>query len=212
MHQPAPASVEGTCQQLTCPIHAPPAVQLEAFYTTFAAFPKVVAKMQHWAPDAEHWAWWGRLSILDLAANTNNPLERGFGMLKYTHLNRNTQSTIQQLVDVLVGTWVAACMRQRELQLAGRTCSDQRKRVQHVDDIVAAMVSDGAVQAATGNSAPGLTVVKKAGGHSDAKACLADLSCTCNFSCKCDKCGTGSTWDSRWNLVAIHQGLHIMHA
>ena len=169
-------------------------MQLQAFYTTFAPFPKVVAKMQHWGPDAEHWAWWGRLSILDLAANTNNALERAFGMLKYTHLNRNTQSTIQQLVDVLVGTWVAACMRQRELQLAGRTCSDQRKRVQHVDDIVAAMVSGAAVQSAAGNSAPGLTVVKKAGGHSDAKACLADLSCTCNFSCKYDSCSTGTTW------------------
>lgn len=190
----------------------PPAVQVEAFYTTFAPFPKVVAKMQRWAADAEHWAWWGRLSILDLAANTNNPLERGFGMLKYSHLNRNTQSTIQQLVDVLVGTWVAACMRQRELQLAGRTCSDQRKRVQHVDDIVAAMVSSRAVQAAAGNSAPGLTVVKKAGGHSDAKACLADLSCTCSFSCKYDTCNTGSNGDSRHNITANSRGLHIMHA
>jgi len=73
---------------------------------------------------------------------------------QYTHLNRSTQSSVQQLVDVLVGTWVPACMRQQELPLAGRTCSDQRW-AQHVNDIVAAMVSGGEVEAAAGNGARG---------------------------------------------------------
>ena len=164
----------------------PNLLQLEDFYVAFAAFPKVVDNMkQHWVGVAQHWAWWGRLVVLDLAGNTNNLLERGWGMFKYIHLDRNTQSTIQKLVDVLLGNWVPATMKQRELQLAGRVCSDQRRRAQRVEEIVAELVSSGAVAAVDLAGIPGLTLVKRTGGRGDTKACLGDLSCACRFSGKC---------------------------
>lgn len=40
-------------------------------------YPAVSARMtQNWQPCAEHWAWWGRMHLLDLCANTNNGTER----------------------------------------------------------------------------------------------------------------------------------------
>lgn len=158
-------------------------VQLQAFYENHAAFTHVTSNMkQNWEELGRHWAWWGRVSILDLAANTNNPMERGFGMLKYTHLNRNTQCTIQQLVDVIIGVWVPCSMKQREQQLAGRTCSAQRKQAERREDIVAGMVASGAVEPAPALGIPGLCDVKKLGGRGSVHACLGDLSCTCHFS------------------------------
>ena len=170
----------------TCPI-----LQLAAFYNAHeAAHPKLVKNMKdNWESCAQRWAWFGRVSILDLEYNTTNPTERGWGMLKYTHLNRNTQSTIQQLVDTLLGVWVASTMKQRELQLAGRVRSDQLRQAQRVEDIVAELVSSGAVAALDVAGMPGLTAVKKIGGRGDAKACLGDLSCTCRFSSECVKQG-----------------------
>lgn len=160
-------------------------LQLKAFYSSYATHPKVVAFMKNnWEGCAQHWAWWGRVAILELAANTNNPLERGFGMLKYTHLNRNTQCTIQQLVDVLVGTWVPAAMKQRELQLAGRVSSNQRQQVAKKEDMVGKLLAGGAVAAVMASEIPGLAAVKKLHGSGTAHACLGDLSCTCRFSGK----------------------------
>lgn len=135
----------------------------------------------NWEGCAAHWAWWGRLAVLDLEANTTNPMERWWGVLKYCHLQRSTQSSIQQLVDVLVSVCVPAAMKQRELQLAGRVRSDQLRRAQRLEETVAELASSGAVQPLPGAGIPGLTSVKKLHGG-EAKACLGDLSCTCAYS------------------------------
>ncbi len=147
----------------------------------------------NWAGVAEHWAYWGRQSILDLAIHTTNLLERGWGLFKYVHLDRNTQNTIQKLVDVLLGVWVPATMQQRALQLAGRSTSDQWRQVQRVDDIVADLVASGSVEQLDIAGIPGLTSIKKASGRGDIKAVLGDLSCMCRFSGECRHMGERTT-------------------
>jgi len=43
-------------------------------------WPAVAARMtKNWQAQAEHWAWWGRLDVLHLQANTNNGAERCVG-------------------------------------------------------------------------------------------------------------------------------------
>lgn len=43
-------------------------------------FPAVEARMtQNWKAQAEHWAWWGRMEVIDLEAHTNNGSERWVG-------------------------------------------------------------------------------------------------------------------------------------
>ena len=34
---------------------------------------------QNWKAQAEHWAWWGRMEVIDLEAHTNNGSERWVG-------------------------------------------------------------------------------------------------------------------------------------
>jgi len=46
-------------------------LQLKEFYASHSQYPKVVAHMRkNWAALAGHWAWFGRVSILELEANT----------------------------------------------------------------------------------------------------------------------------------------------
>ena len=145
------------------------------------AYPRVVEYMRkRWESVAQHWAWWGRLDILELHSNTNNLAERGFGTLKYVDLARVTQSTIQQLVDVLLKKTVPRYMLMRAHTLSGRLTSDQRRQVQREELIVEAMSSDGAVQAAV-TGPPGSTMVQ-CRDATTILVCLGDLSCGCNYS------------------------------
>ena len=102
-------------------------LQLKEFYASHSQYPKVVAHMRkNWAALAGHWAWFGRVSILDLEANTNNLVERFFGLLKYVFLVRNTQCTAQELVDVLLCKVVPSFMQMRSQHQAGRVTSSSR--------------------------------------------------------------------------------------
>ena len=132
---------------------------------------------KNWAVLAGHWAWFGRVSILDLEANTNNLVERFFGLLKYVFLVRNTQCTAQELVDVLLCKVVPSFMQMRSQHQAGRVTSGQQQRVQRW---VEELVSSGAVAAVAAGGIPGLTSVPRHGGT--VMVCLGDLSCGCSYS------------------------------
>ena len=156
-------------------------LQLKEFYANHCQYPKVVAHMRkNWAALAGHWAWFGRVSILDLEANTNNLVERFFGLLKYVFLVRNTQCTAQELVDVLLCKVVPSFMQMRSQHQAGRVTSGQQQQVQRVQRWVEELVSSGAVAAVAAGGIPGLTSVPRHGGT--VMVCLGDLSCGCSYS------------------------------
>jgi hypothetical protein len=158
-------------------------MQLNGFYKEAAAFPAVLARMyHHWAGYAGHWAWWGRLDVLDLGCNTNNLVERGFGMLKYDDLGGKTQSTLQQLFDVLMRTTTPRYMRLRALLLADRIGSDQRQQAQRMRQWVAHLVATGAVQPMGDGGFPGGATVKSTHSETARLLCLADLTCSCEYS------------------------------
>lgn len=151
-------------------------MQLKQWYAANQAYPRVVARMTAaWEGCASHWAWWGRLDILDLHANTNNLAERCFGMIKYSDLNRDTQSTVHRLVCVLVEKTVPRYMHMRGLMLAGRLKSDQQRAEERATSWASELVSTGKVAPAA-RGPPGLTFVK---GH---KVCVGDLSCDCEYA------------------------------
>lgn len=130
-----------------------------------------------WESLAERWAWFGRVELLDLRSNTNNPVERCFGLVKYTDLARKTQSTIQQLVETLLSKTVARNMYNRGLMLAGRSTSEQQRAEQRAERRVEALVAGGKVQAA---SPEGSTTVRCDSGNK--QVCVGDLSCSCSYS------------------------------
>jgi len=134
--------------------------------------PKAVAEL------AVRWAWFGRVDILDMEANTNNLVERFFGLLKYQFLDRNTQCTMQQLVDVLLREVVACFMQMRAQHLVGRVTSGQQQQVQRLERWVEQLVSSGAVAAPKDGDCIGLTSV--AHGDGSVLVCLGDLSCGCS--------------------------------
>ena len=192
-----------------CAAWLPACLQLEEFYTSYAAFPKVVAWMrQNWAPVAEKWAWWGRLDILDMEANTNNLVERWFERLKYTDLNRNTQSTIHELLVLLVHQVAPNMMQQRAMQLAGRASSGQVQHAQRLQRVVEELVASGAVAQPAAGGAPGLTRVQCSSGTS-LPVCVGDLSCGCSCSGECGG-------DAQRRVVCLHGGrhghLHVCHS
>jgi hypothetical protein len=169
------------------PICVPNCLQLNEFYTAHAHFPKVVACMKAgWEGCAHKWAWWGRLDILDLQANTNNPVERCFGLVKYTDLNRKTQSTINELVDTLLTKTVSRNMHNRALMLAGRATSGQQRQELRAKRAVEDMVVRGAVlqvaEDAPAGRPPGFTWVQ--GLSTNVAVCTGDLSCSCAYSGK----------------------------
>ncbi|KAL4421311.1 hypothetical protein ABPG75_010602 [Micractinium tetrahymenae] len=138
---------------------------------------------EHWAPCARHWAWWGRLDVLDLCANTNNLLERFFGLLKYIHLERSTQHSLQRLINLLLERVVPASILRRRQALAGRgTSSDQRQYEQRLLKWIKKMVDDGDVTPEPAGSAPGLTSVRRGEGKPPHKTCVGDLSCSCSYN------------------------------
>lgn len=118
-------------------------------------------------------AWYARVDLLDLRCNTNNPVERCFGLIKYTDLARKTQSTIQQLVETLLSKTVARNMYNRGLMLAGRSTSEQQRAEQRAERQVETLVAGGKVQAA---SPEGSTTVRCDSGNK--RVCVGDLSCS----------------------------------
>ena len=173
-----PASMHPCCSKRLPLLLPHPHLQLELLYSAHAAYPAVRGRMKSaWEPLAERWAWYGRVELLDLRANTNNPVERCFGLVKYTDLGRKTQSTIQELVDTLLSKTVARNMHNRGLMLAGRTTSEQQRAEQRAEQWVEQLVAGGAVHAA---SPEGSTTVRCESGSK--KVCVGDLSCSCSYS------------------------------
>lgn len=163
--------------------HAVPSLQLGEFYTKHRLRRKLVARMKKdWAPLAEKWACWGagRLdpAVMAMLCDTNNLSEAFFRLLKYTDLGRNAQSSLQQLVDVLLNTTVPRYMQQRAHQVVGRASSDQVARAERVKQVVQGLASSGSVvpqdtpfAAGIGRAAVGDCIVY-----------LGDMSCSCSYS------------------------------
>jgi hypothetical protein len=163
-------------------------MQLDLFYAAHAGYPAVCGRMKSaWEPLAAKWAWFGRVELLDLRANTNNPVERCFGLVKYTDLDQKTQSTIQQLVHTLLTRTVARNMQNRALMLAGRTTSDQQRVEQRAQRLVDQLVDGGAVQVAQAPNQLGCATVKCQTGS--VTVCIGDLSCTCRYSGERERAG-----------------------
>lgn len=145
-------------------------------------FPAVAAYFQdNWQGCSAHWAEWGRLDILDKNCHTNNLLERWFGILKYDFLRRKTQSSITELMQLLLDDVVPAFMDRRCLQLSGRMTSALASTEQRQREAVQAIVEAGGVyRCPMPGLPPGHTVITT-GGRSYT-AVLGDLSCSCRYA------------------------------
>lgn len=103
-------------------------------------------------------------------------VERLFGLVKYTDLDRNTQSTLQKLVWVLLEETHLRYVTNRGLMLAGRTTSEQQRSAAEEEAEVEALVASGKVRPAV-VGIPDLTY--NVGSNT---VCVGDLSCTCPYS------------------------------
>lgn len=99
-----------------------------------------------------------------------------FGLVKYTDLDRNTQSTLQKLVWVLLEETHLRYVTNRGLMLAGRTTSEQQRSAAEEEAEVEALVASGKVRPAV-VGIPDLTY--NVGSNT---VCVGDLSCTCPYS------------------------------
>jgi len=51
----------------------------------------------HWEADAKHWATYGRKHLRHLSSNTNNLIERFFGLTKYSFMCRKLKQRMDDL-------------------------------------------------------------------------------------------------------------------
>jgi hypothetical protein len=58
--------------------------------------------VKNWQPCAEHWAFWGRREVAGQSINTNNHLERWFGVFKHIFLGGRKATQLTELVALLV--------------------------------------------------------------------------------------------------------------
>ena len=165
---------------------ATPCLQLAAWYRKHQRLHRPVVKYmkEHWERDAERWARWGpgrqAAGVADMEQDTNNLAERSFQSLKYTDLGRNAQSTITQLVDVILTKTVPRYMQQRGQQLVGRASSDQVQMSLRIQRAVEQLVRSGAVVAEEQGSSYGRVAVT--GDCGGVIVYLGDMSCTCSYS------------------------------
>ena len=90
----------------------------------WAGFPDVIANYtKNWQPCAERWAFWGRAEVADQSVNTNNHLERWFGMFKYIFLGGKKMTQLTQLVALLVEQVMPFYVKERVKKLAGLSSS-----------------------------------------------------------------------------------------
>jgi hypothetical protein len=169
----------------------------------------------NWLPCAQHWADWGRLDVLDKNCHTNNLVERWFGLLKYDLLGRKTQSSINELVQLLLNKAVPYFIDRRCLQLAGRLPGSHAADSRHRHDVAvqAIVASEGVFRcpASLQSLPPGHTVVTTPGGHSYT-AVLGDLSCTCNYSGAWRRHTTGAAMHVYFPWLAHPQTQAFWHA
>ncbi|KAL4451780.1 hypothetical protein ABPG75_007442 [Micractinium tetrahymenae] len=104
--------------------------QLKTLYHQYCRWPQVVAHLKKdWAPCGQEWAAWGEgrqdPRVAAMECETNNLCERAFGLVKYGDLGGKAQSSIPELVFVLLTRTVPRYMQQRAHQLVGRASSDQ---------------------------------------------------------------------------------------
>ncbi|KAL4440450.1 hypothetical protein ABPG75_003451 [Micractinium tetrahymenae] len=162
--------------------------QLKTLYHQYRRWPQVVAHLKKdWAPCGQEWAAWGEgrqdPRVAAMECETNNLCERAFGLVKYGDLGGKAQSSIPELVFVLLTRTVPRYMQQRAHQLVGRASSDQVQRSERVQRVVEKLASSGAVLPFPGEEEPGskgfASVRCDTGG---AMVCLGDMSCNCSYS------------------------------
>ena len=73
----------------------------------------------NWEHDAEFWAAWGRQDIAELASDTNNLIERFFGMLKYCFADGKVIKRLDDLIKMLLYTVVPHYINDRVSKLSG---------------------------------------------------------------------------------------------
>jgi hypothetical protein len=150
-----------------------------------ARYPRVASFFRdNWQSCARHWAEWGRLDVLDKNCHTNNLVERFFGICKYDFLGRKTQSSIQELIRLLLDKVVPYYIDRRCLQLAGRLADSHATSNRRHDAAVQALLEAGAIYrcpASMRGLPPGHTLVTSPGGHSFTTV-LGDLSCSCQYA------------------------------
>ncbi|KAL4436574.1 hypothetical protein ABPG75_003713 [Micractinium tetrahymenae] len=162
--------------------------QLKTLYHQYRRWPQVVAHLKKdWAPCGQEWAAWGEgrqdPRVAAMECETNNLCERAFGLVKYGDLGGKAQSSIPELVFVLLTRTVPRYMQQRAHQLVGRASSDQVQRSERVQRVVEKLASSGAVLPFPGEEEQGskgfASVRCDTGG---AMVCLGDMSCNCSYS------------------------------
>jgi hypothetical protein len=75
--------------------------------------------VKNWEADARHWALFGRPGLWEMDVNTNNHLERFFGLLKYNFLQKRKMPQLAQLVCVLLTDVMPYYIRGRLKKLSG---------------------------------------------------------------------------------------------
>ena len=73
---------------------------------------------KNWEKDAEHWAFFGRKHLLLLNLNTNNHLERWFGMFKLLFMHGKKFTCLHELVLLLVEEVMPFYLQDRMKKLA----------------------------------------------------------------------------------------------
>ena len=137
-------------------------------------------------------------------------MERLFGLVKYTDLDRNTQSTLQKLVWVLLEETHLRYVTNRGLMLAGRTTSEQQRSAAEEEAEVEALVASGKVRPAV-VGIPDLTY--NVGSNT---VCVGDLSCTCPTAVRGGQEGGQGTPDEGqwWSETSGHStavyGTHVL--
>ena len=90
------------------------------FKVAFAAFPSVINHYsKNWEPIAPHWAEFGRLAVESIGCNTNNYLERFFGLFKHMFCQSKRQQRLVDLVKKIVEDVIPFYIRDRLKKASG---------------------------------------------------------------------------------------------
>ncbi len=113
------------------------------FKGDFAALPRVVHHYsKNWEPVAEHWAQYGREDIWQMQCNTNNFLERFFGLFKHSFCDGQRSAWLTQLMQIIVCKVIPHYIRDRMKKEAGlikcRYDGIQAKHAHNVGVLIAA--------------------------------------------------------------------------
>jgi len=134
---------------------------------------------EHWEGDSKYWAAYGRKHVRHLASNTNNLIERFFGLIKYTFMVGKVKQRMEDLVKLFVYVIVPHYIKDRR-----KTQGDAQARTVAIDKKHIAAVkylceTTGAMFITDKTIGLGRISKTSKGSVGNYQVCVADLSCEC---------------------------------